>query len=119
MISIAGAPSEMQLIAHLVHELLQVSKDQEKSYIDQKRYMFLFEWLFNQGTKDDHDLEEKGCTLGIAVQGPWVVCTTSLFDQPDITTSSLKASRATRNAFWTSMGITSSSAASETVCICC
>ena len=56
MIGITGVPSEVQLIARLVRELLQVSisqarKDQEKSYLDQERYMFLFEWLFNQGTK--------------------------------------------------------------------
>lgn len=73
MIGITGVPSEVQLIARLVRELLQVSisqarKDQEKSYLDQERYMFLFEWLFNQGTKDDHDFEEKGRALGIAVQ---------------------------------------------------
>ena len=88
MIGITGVPSEVQLIARLVRELLQVSisqarKDQEKSYLDQERYMFLFEWLFNQGTKDDHDFEEKGRALGIAVQEPWVVCAISLFDQPE------------------------------------
>lgn len=88
MIGITGVPSEVQLIARLVRELLQVSisqarKDQEKSYLDQERYMFLFEWLFNQGTKDDHDFEEMGCALGIAVQEPWVVCAISLFDQPE------------------------------------
>lgn len=88
MIGITGVPSEVQLIARLVRELLQVSisqarKDQEKSYLDQERYMFLFEWLFNQGTKDDHGFAEKGRALGIAVQEPWVVCAISLFDQPE------------------------------------
>ena len=48
MIGITGVPSEVQLIARRVRELLQVSisqarKDQEKSYLDQERYMFLFE----------------------------------------------------------------------------
>ena len=42
MIGITGVPSEVQLIARLVRELLQVSisqarKDQETSYLDQER----------------------------------------------------------------------------------
>ena len=88
MIGITGVPSEVQLIAKLVRELLQVHisqarKDQEKSHMDQLRYTFLFEWLFDHGAKVSRDFEERGRALGIQIQDPWVVSMLSLLDQPE------------------------------------
>lgn len=88
MIGITGVPSEVQLIAKLVQELLQVHisqarKDQEKSHMDQLRYTFLFEWLFDHDTKVSAEFEERGRALGIQIQDPWIVALLSPVDQPE------------------------------------
>lgn len=87
MIGITGVPSEVQFIAKLVQELLQLyisqaRKDQEISQTDQLRHAFLFEWLFNHKTSISQDFEDRGRALGIVVNKPWIVCVLSLQDQP-------------------------------------
>ena len=86
MIGITGVPSEVQLIAKLVRELLQVyitqaRKNQEKSQLEQLRNGFLYEWLFNPNAEDTPDFAERGLALGIRVHDAWSVCLFSLNGQ--------------------------------------
>lgn len=88
MIGITGVPSEVQLIAKLVRELLQVyivqaRKEQEKSYMEQLRHSFLYEWLFNPNAGDSANFEERGRALGIRVHDTWMVCNMLLLNQPE------------------------------------
>ena len=72
MIGITGVPSEVQLIARLVRELLQVSisqarKDQEKSYLDQERYMFHSDRGFQYTNRTfHHKLVQAGMTQSMS-----------------------------------------------------
>lgn len=78
MIGITGKPSEVQLIAKLVRELLQfhietARKSQEDSYLQRLRYQFLYEWLLDKNLVISREFEERGAALGIHIFRPWIV----------------------------------------------
>lgn len=78
MIGITGKPSEVQLIAKLVRELLQfhietARKNQEDSYLQRLRYQFLYEWLLDKNVVISREFEERGTALDIHIFRPWIV----------------------------------------------